>query len=301
MTTRTFDKAPATVPNLLKAALPALPVIGGLPGIKHTGDAAPDLVLELKDVATDKDHLARYNAICEYQRADTLPPLYPHFAAFGLHLSLMTDTAFPFAPMGVVHLRNRLVQHRPIGLDETLDLSVKAHDLRPHPKGRLIDITTTATAVSDPSTGSGIAVVWTETMTIFSRGKSGSGAEPTRPPLDGVDAPDGVVEWKLKGDLGRRFAAISGDRNPIHLYPLTAKAFGFPTNIAHGMWTKSRALAALQNRLPKAYEVNVEFRKPVLLPSTVVFGSRINDDVTTFGVTSARKPGTHLVGQVRPL
>ena len=55
----------------------------------------------------------------------------------------MTDTAFPFAPMGVVHLRNRLVHHRPIGLDETLDLSVKAHDLRSHPKGRLIDITTT--------------------------------------------------------------------------------------------------------------------------------------------------------------
>jgi acyl dehydratase len=293
VTTRTFDKAPATVPNLLKAALPALPVIGGLPGIKHTGDAAPDLVLELKDVTTDKEHLARYNAICEYQPADILPPLYPHFAAFGLHLSLMTDTAFPFAPMGVVHLRNRLVQHRPIGLDETLDLSVKAHDLRSHPKGRLIDITTTAEA-SDGE-------VWSETMTIFARGKAGSGAEATRPPLDGVDAPDGVVEWKLKGDLGRRFAAISGDRNPIHLYPLTAKAFGFPTNIAHGMWTKSRALAALQNRLPKAYEVNVEFRKPVLLPSTVVFGSRASDGVTTFGVTSARKPGTHLVGQVRPL
>ena len=297
-TTRTFDGAPATLPKLLKAALPAIPVIGGLPGIKHTGDAAPDLVLELKDVATDRDHLARYNAICGYQPADILPPLYPHFAAFGLHLSLMTDTAFPFAPMGVVHLRNRLVHHRPIGLDETLDLSVKAHGLRSHPKGRLIDITTTARAAGEED-------VWSETMTVFSRGKSGAGPEATRPPLDGVDAPDGVVEWKLKGDLGRRFAAVSGDRNPIHLYPLTAKAFGFPTNIAHGMWTKSRALAALQNRLPNAYEVNVEFRKPVLLPSTVVFGSRVDGahdgGVTTFGVTSARKPATHLVGQVTPL
>lgn len=293
MTTRTFDKAPSTVPKLLKAALPALPVIGGLPGVKHTGESAPDLVLELKNVTTDKDHLARYNEICAYQPADILPPLYPHFAAFGLHLSLMTDTAFPFAPMGVVHLRNRLVHRRPIGLDEALDLSVKAHDLRSHPKGRLIDITTTAQAAGDE--------VWSETMTIFARGKKGAGAEATRAPLEGVDAPDGVVEWKLKGDLGRRFAAISGDRNPIHLYPLTAKAFGFPTNIAHGMWTKSRALAALQNRLPKAYEVNVEFRKPVLLPSTVVFGSRVNDGVTTFGVTSARRPGTHLVGQVTPL
>jgi acyl dehydratase len=293
VTTRTFDRAPATLPKLLKAALPALPGIGGLPGVKHTGDAAPDLVLELKDVSTDRDHLARYNAICEYQPADILPPLYPHFAAFGLHLSLMTDTAFPFAPMGVVHLRNQLVQHRPIGLDETLDLSVKAHELRSHPKGRLIDITTTAQAAGGED-------VWSETMTIFARGKAGSGPEATRPPLDGVDAPDGVVEWKLRGDLGRRFAGISGDRNPIHLYPLTAKAFGFPTNIAHGMWTKSRALAALQNRLPKAYEVNVEFRKPVLLPSTVVFGSRVLDGVTTFGVTSARKPDTHLVGQVIP-
>ena len=109
------------------------------------------------------------------------------------------------------------------------------------------------------------------------------------------------MEWKLKGDLGRRFAAISGDRNPIHLYPLTAKLFGFPTNIAHGMWTKSRALAALQNRLPKAYEVNVEFRKPVLLPSTVIFGSRVNDAVTTFGVTSARNPRAKSAREVPPL
>ncbi|MFL6089264.1 MAG: MaoC/PaaZ C-terminal domain-containing protein [Aeromicrobium sp.] len=288
---RTFDKAPATAPKLLKAALPTLPGIGGLPGIKHTGETAPDLVLELKNVSTDKAHLARYNEICRYAPTDILPPMYPHFAAFGLHLSLMTDTSFPFAPMGVVHLRNRLVQHRPVGVDETFDLSVKAHDLRPHPKGRLIDITTTAT-ISDEE-------VWSETMTIFSRGR-GAGDEPTRPPLDNVDAPVGPVQWKLKGDLGRRFASVSGDRNPIHLYPLTAKAFGFPTNIAHGMWTVSAALAALQNRLPKTYAVEAEFRKPVLLPTTVVFGSRVNDGAITFGVTSAKNGATHLVGQVIP-
>jgi acyl dehydratase len=138
-------------------------------------------------------------------------------------------------------------------------------------------------------------------MTIFRRGKSGAGPETTVPPLDGVDVPEGPVEWKLKGDLGRRFAAVSGDRNPIHLYPITAKAFGFPTNIAHGMWTKSRALAALQNRLPEAYEANVEFRKPVLLPTTVSFGSRVHDGVTTFAVNSARNPGsTHLLGRINP-
>lgn len=289
---RDFTKAPATGPKLLKAALPALPVIGGLPGIKHTGKTAPDLVLELPHVRTDPTHLARYNEICGYRPADVLPPLYPHFAAFGLHLTLMTDPSFPFAPMGVVHLRNHLEHRRPIGLDEELDLAVKAHDLRPHPKGRLIDVTTTARVDG--------TAVWSETMTIFSRGKSGAGPETSVPPLEGVDAPSGVVEWKLKGNLGRRFAAVSGDRNPIHLYPLTAKAFGFPRNIAHGMWTKSAALAALQNRLPANYVVDVEFRKPVLLPSTVVFGSRVNDGVTTFGVRSARNASTHLVGRITP-
>ena len=73
------------------------------------------------------------------------------------------------------------------------------------------------------------------------------------------------MHWKLGGDLGRRYGAVSGDRNPIHLYPLTAKAFGFPTNIAHGMWTLARSLSALQNKLPDAFTVDVEFQKPILL------------------------------------
>ena len=83
----------------------------------------------------------------------------------------------------------------------------------------------------------------------------------------------GGVEWRLPGDLGRRYAAVSGDHNPIHLYALTAKAFGFPRQIAHGMWSKARCLAALDGRLPDAVTVEVAFKKPVLLPGTVAFGS----------------------------
>lgn len=292
--TRSYDKAPRPGLLLLKAALPALPGVGDLPGIKHDADAAPDLVLELRDVRTDREHLARYSALCGYEPSEELPPLYPHLAAFPLHLSLLTDTAFPFAPMGVVHLRNRLVHPRPLGVDESYDLAVRAHGLRAHPKGRLIDVTTTASING--------AAVWSETMTIFNRGRKGAGAEPTAPPLAGVAPPPGAIEWRLKGNLGRRFAAVSGDRNPIHLHPLTAKAFGFPTNIAHGMWTTSRALAALTNRLPDGYEVDVEFRKPVLLPSTVWFGFTTGALPISFALTSAKQPQTvHLLGRVSAL
>jgi len=289
MTTRSFDKAPSTAPLMLKAVLPAIPVIGGLPGIKHGSSTVPDLVLERREVGTDPKHLATYNEVCEFGRGDTLPATYPHMAAFALHMTLMTDTAFPFAPVGLVHLRNRITQHRPIGVDETFDISVTAADLRPHPKGRLIDLLTSASIGGD--------VVWEEVTTLFSRGR-GSGDETSPAPLAGVEAPDGVVHWKLPSDLGRRYGAVSGDRNPIHLYPITAKAFGFPRNIAHGMWTKARALGALQNKLDDAFTIDVEFKKPIFLPSTVVFGHRSDGDAITLGVTSARKPSTHLVGRI---
>ena len=292
MTRRLYDHAPATLPLYAKALLPALPGIGALPGVRHASGAVPDLVLERKGVRCDAGHLEEYRDVCSFPLGSTLPVTYPHMAAFGLHMALMTDTAFPFAPMGLVHLRNRIAQHRPIGTDESLTITVRADALRPHPKGQLIDLLTEATSDGE--------LVWEETTTLFSRGRSGAGPQADPAPLAGIEPPEGVVHWRCDGGLGRRYAAVSGDRNPIHLYPWTAKAFGFRSNIAHGMWTKARCLAALSNRLPEAFTVDVEFRKPILLPATVVFGSSGDGQAVTFGVTGKSKPVTHLVGRVAP-
>lgn len=297
VTTRSFDRAPAGLPLMVKAALPAIPVVGTLPGIKHTSGALPTTELRRTRVATDLAALERYNEVCGFARSETLPATYPHLEAHTLHLTLMTDTAFPFPPMGAVHLRNRITQHRPIGREEIYELSLRADTDEPHPKGRLISLVSQAHV--------GTELVWDETMTVLFRSRRG-GDEPTTPPLAGVEAPTGVVHWKLDGDLGRRYGAVSGDRNPIHLYPWTAKAFGFPRQIAHGMWTKAHCLAALSNRLPDAFTVDVEFKKPILLPGTVVFGTAVLDtgqdgETTTFGVRSASKGVPHLVGRVTPL
>lgn len=297
MTSRSFDKAPAVLPMYLKAALPALPVVGALPGIKHATGEIPDLTVTRDGVSTDPEHLEAFNEVCGFGLSDTLPATYPHLAAFGLHMTLMTDTSFPFAPMGLVHLRNSITQHRPIGISETLDVRVHADNLRPHPKGRLADLVTAVTSEGE--------LVWEEVTTLFARGE-GRGDETVPPPLEGVDAPVGPTRWRLKDDLGRRYAAVSGDRNPIHLYALTAKAFGFSRQIAHGMWTEARCLAALAGRLPEAYRVDVEFRKPILLPASVNFGAVQETGTTTFGVTSPPRsedagPTAHLVGRVVPL
>jgi len=103
----------------------------------------------------------------------------------------------------------------------------------------------------------------------------------------------------LAGDLGRRYASVSGDRNPIHMHALTAKPLGFPAAIAHGMWTKARCLAALGPRLPDSFTTEVAFRRPILLPGRVKFGSGAEGERTDFFVRDAKKHTPHLEGSVK--
>ena len=185
--------------------------------------------------------------------------------AFPLHLALMTDSSFPFPAIGLVHIVNRIVQHRPISADERLSLRVWATPLEPHPRGRQFSIMTEARV--------GDELVWEEVSTNLRRGRS-DGAETASADSTLIDVPSAadlptVEDWELPGDLGRRYGSVSGDLNPIHVHPLTARLFGFPSAIAHGMWTQARCLAALQSRLPDAFTVDVAFRKPILLPATV--------------------------------
>jgi acyl dehydratase len=140
--------------------------------------------------------------------------------------------------------------------------------------------------------------VWEETSTFLRRGKGDPDAAPGRSFPD--VAPTGTV-WRLEGDLGRRYAGVSGDHNPIHLYALTAKALGFPRQIAHGMWSMARCVGALENRLPDAVRVDVAFKKPILLPGSVAFGSRRTDEGYAFALSNPRSGAPHLAGTTTAL
>ncbi len=289
----TYGSAPATLPLYARAVLSSLPVVGSLPGLRRQpGGGLPDLEIRRTGVRTDTDHLAAYSRLTGHALADRLPGLYPHLAAFGPQLALLTDRRFPYAALGLVHLANTVVQHRPLGVHETYDLVVRPEGPRPHRSGRLVDLVTAVTVDGEP--------VWEETTTVLSRGR-GDRAAPDGSPLAGVEPPPGVARWQVPGDVGRRFAAVSGDRNPIHLSRLGARAFGFPRAIAHGMWTAARALAAVEARLPDAYRYEVAFRKPLLLPAEVGFGTASDGDGSRLlGVTSVDGDRTHLVGRITP-
>ena len=284
-TTRTLHSPPATLPLYLRA----------LRRRSSAADATlPDTEWRRLGVRTDLDHLGAYCRLTGHRLASTLPGLYPHLAAFALQLAVLTDRRFPFPALGLVHVGNRVTQVRPIGVDEAFDVAVRAERRRPHRSGTVVDVATTATVAG--------VVVWEETTTVLSRGTRHPDVSDTSP-LSGLTAPTGSIRWQVPRDTGRRFAAVSGDRNPIHLSAVTARPFGFPSAIAHGMWTAARALAAVESTLPDSYRYEVAFRRPVLLPSAVHFGTTgpARPDAGTgrlLGVTSTDGATAHLVARI---
>ena len=287
-TPRVLQSAPHPLPLMLKAALPALPGVNLLPGFGRHGSELPDLALTRHDVPMDPEHVTAYAAVCGFPHKDTVPVTYPHMLAFPLHMSIMTDGWFPFPAVGTVHVENSITQHRPVRVSEKLQVTARAAHLRPHAKGRVFDLLTTVHSQGE--------LVWEGISTYLRLGK---GDDQAVAGMAFTDTPEGRTEWDLPADLGRRYAAVSGDHNPIHLYPLTAKAFGFPRQIAHGMWSKARCLAAIENRLPDAVTVEVAFKKPILLPGTVAFGTERNDQGNVFALTSPKDGAPHLLGRTR--
>jgi MaoC dehydratase-like protein len=273
---------PSLLPLYGKAALTA--------PLHRGGDALPDSVYTLAGQSVDGAHLAAYQRVCGFAVSDVLPATYLHMLAFPLSMALMSERSFPFPLVGLVHVANSITTARPVRSDETVWLQVRAAELRPHAAGQQFDVLAEATA--DGQT------VWTSRSTYLRRGKPSA----DRPKSDrGPDsaAPDGTVALvKVPGDIGRRYAAVSGDRNPIHLHGLSAKLFGFPSAIAHGMWLKARTLATLEGRLPDAYTAEVAFKLPVLLPATVAIGTQRTGDGWSLDVRSARSNKPHLAGTV---
>ncbi|NHA67642.1 MaoC family dehydratase [Phycicoccus flavus] len=275
--TETLPALPSTGALLVRAALTAR---------GRGGDTVPAVSVRVADVAVDRHRLAAYQRLTGFPVSDTLPHPYPWVLALPVQTALMVRPDFPLALPGLVHLSSRATGTRAVDAAEPLTLEVTAGDLRPHRRGRTVTTRVEASA--------GGETVWTCENVYLSRGPGEDAA-----PRDAVpDAPTGppAARWRLPADLGRRYAAVSGDVNPIHLHPLTARPLGFPRPIAHGTWTWARTVAALGRVAAGAVTTHVRFTRPVPLPSTVELVRAGGDGLVTAALRSSRDPGgTHLV------
>lgn len=295
----------------------------------------PAVVLRVDGVRADPARLTAYQHLLGEPGTDELPAGYVHTLGFPLAMALMVRADFPLPVLGMVHVRNRVVQHRALRLGEALTLRAWAEALRPHQRGTQVDLVV--------SVGIGDDEVWRGTSTYLAKERApkggggagrpertGSGASTAAPPVGAGEETAGArtaapapgppavaARWRLPADTGRRYAEVSGDRNPIHVSRLGARLFGFPRPIAHGMYTAARALAAVR-RGAGALEWTAEFTKPVLLPGTVVLtlaphGAREAADAgrgaagttawagTDYTLRDGRGERVHVAGSVRPL
>lgn len=252
--------------------------------------ALPPLEVEVRDVAVDAGHLAAYAQVCGFAAIEQLPITFPHVMAGALHLHLLTQAPFPFPLLGLVHVRNEIRQQRPLLPDERLSLRVRIGESRRVRQGIEFDMLTDASVEGSS--------VWTETSTILHRmpgpkGPAGRSPAPAAPLAD-------YRSFTAPGDIGRRYAKVGHDYNPIHLAPLAARLFGFKRHIAHGMWSLAHCAALLEAELPAAPSaLSAQFRQPLFLPGRVTLKFNKSGDAIDFALLSSTSDKTHLTGSLR--
>lgn len=284
MNTRHFSQLP-------KPYLAYPKVIQGLIFKKPKAEKVlPQVEYVVDSFKVDQKHLKAYNEVCGFKNNGYIPAIYLTVLSQSLQMHMMTSEAFPFPILGLVHIRNQVKQYRKVGVNETLTLSCKFGELQPHDKGVQFDFITTVKV--------GNEVVVEALTTYLSRQKTDVKAA-VKPAES--KAPDYKLntEWKISENTGRRYAMTSGDFNLIHIHAVTAKAFGFKQAIAHGMWSKAKALANLS--LPDAYEADVWFKLPMYLPSKVEFLTAQAANDIDFLIRNSKNQKPHVTGHVKAI
>lgn len=269
---------------MLKAAAGSLPII-------PRGDSLPNRKLTVDELRIDRSHVAAYAAATGLQYGDTVPLTYPFVLTFPTVMEIITSFEFPFAAMGSVHVENRIVRHRPISVTDTVDVAVHAENLREHRKGLLVDV------VTDIRVGN--APAWHQVTTFLHQQRTSLSSEPKpEPPKQPKLRPPNAILRITPGEI-RHYASVGGDRNPIHTSAIGAKLFGFPTAIAHGMFSGAAVLANIEGKIPDAVAYGIKFGKPVMLPATTgLYIDRVSDG-WDISMRNLSKGYPHLTATIR--
>jgi acyl dehydratase len=285
MSTVETTDPPSGLRNLLRAAAGALPFI-------PRGADLPDRTLKVEGLRIDRSNVAEYAAVTSLRYGDAVPLTYPFALTFPVVMSLITGFDFPFAAMGSVHMENHITQYRPIAVTDTVDATVHAENMREHRKGLLVDVLTDIYVGTDRA--------WHQVTTFLHQQRTSLSDEPKPPPAKQpkLPPPNGVLA--VSPGQVRRYASVAGDHNPIHTNPIAAKLFGFPTVIAHGMFSAAAVLRTIDGQLPDEVQYSVRFAKPVVLPAKA--NLYVERAAHGWNLTLRNSKGEpHLTGTVNPL
>ncbi|WP_165856790.1 MaoC/PaaZ C-terminal domain-containing protein [Marinobacter sp. JSM 1782161] len=263
-------------------------------GSGESAPVIPPLQAELLGVTSDTHRLERYAAVCGFRGGSRMPLTWPHILAFPLHLRLLTDPSFPLPLLGLVHLRNRIEQVRPIACGERLDIRVHLDNQVATDKGIEFDLVTEASSAGRR--------IWRETSTnLYRQARGGNEAAGTKPKPPAPESYPNHATITAGASLGRRYGRLSGDLNPIHMHALSARLFGFPRAIAHGMWSKAHCLALLERQhgwQDGPVTVTASFKKPLFLPGKAQLNWDEKKDHWAYQLLNEKGDAPHLTGEI---
>ena len=282
---------PNTKPSMLIEKLPCLPALIGKLAFKSSTyqitDQLPALVARRNDLLIDEKHLNNFRAICGYNPGSKVPATYFQALAMPLVLNIMSNSRFPIRALGKMHLRNKVSILENFDPRQPINLMASIGDSLLTSRGLEWNMDFSATIDNQQ--------VWSGVSTYLYNCETGMSRREKSQLIRG----DNPQEWLVPKGTGRRYGRISGDCNPIHLSSLTARMFGFRSAIAHGMWSKSRCLAALEDQLPESgYSVDVAFHRPLYLPSEVKFYTRQLETGKHFSLFNYKGEKAYLTGLI---
>ncbi len=223
---------------------------------------------------------------------NSAPSVTVHITAFALSTAMMAERRFPLPLMGLVHVQHKVWHMSDVPIDQPVRISTWAQNIMPHHAGTTVEIWV---QIHDTRTDK---LLWQSMAIYLSKAVVIPGAQkPDRPAREPFLPPMMTGQWDLPRDIGRRYGAISGDRNPIHLSNLTAKALGMPGAIAHGMYAAGKMLAGRETLAP--YTWAIEFASPMRLPSKVAVNYRQDGDRQVVTGWNAKHVKLHFIGEIR--
>lgn len=283
MTNVVLERPPASWALLAKAAIKR--------AHKQSVVTLPDTTILLREQVASNAFVEAYHHLTGWQNSQYMHPCLPWVMAFPLQLQLMLQPAFPFRLIGMVHLHNHIQQYAPIDISQPLSIAVCFGALTPHDKGQLVSVVTEVRAKDSllwQANSQQLVRVFSSPSTTCNKEQS----QASKPQLPQLQWP--VHEkWQWAASTGRRYARVSGDYNPIHLYGMTARFLGFKRQIAHGMFAKAKALTSLTAK-PTACDVKVSFKRPVLLPARI----QLVQQQQAFALVDESREQVHLSGEL---
>lgn len=162
----------------------------------------------------------------------------------------------------IVHAAQSLRLERPVAARG--EVTVNAEVSGVWDKGKHAAIETTSTGVDDDGT---LFSATSQTMVLGAGGFSGDRGPES--PDDPQGAPDGVYPDMVRPEQAAIYR-LSGDRNPLHIDPESARKFGFDDVFLHGLCTLGFAARALINVVgggdpQRLTSISCRFAKPVKL------------------------------------